>query len=569
MTTALVESPLPRIDPSDFAQIEPLYQALLARPIASATELEQLLLDASALESVLSEYGARLYIESSCHTEDAEIEKRYLHWIEQIEPRVKPFAFELQKKVVASPHKSGLKAERYFVLLRAWENAVAIYRPENIPLETEATRLYTEYGKLNGAMTIEFQGQVRTMQQMAKFLEETDRGVREQAWRLMEDRRQKDRAKIEEIYDKMLGVRQSMAGNAGFADYRAYTWKARERFDYSPEDCLRFADAIAEAVVPLVAELDRKRRAAMKVEALKPWDLGVDIHGRQPLRPFKEGEIPLFVEKVKTIFSRMSPELGAQFGELKMGVNLDLESRKGKRPGGYQSSLEASRQPFIFMNAVGTQGDLDTLLHEAGHAFHYQAARDEPLVYLRSAPLEFCEVASMAMELLGAEHLDVFYSDAERARAKRQHLEGIVRFLPWMAIIDSFQHWIYTHPGHTHEMRTAHWLRLQDRFASAAVDWSGFESVRASRWQRQLHLFGYPFYYIEYGIAQLGALQLWVQSKSDAAKALTGYRRGLALGGRRPLPELFEAAGIRFDFSAATLGPLMKAVQAELASLPE
>lgn len=567
--TTLAESPLPQIDPSDFSQIEPLYRALLDRPIGSAQELERLLLDASALESVLNEYGARLYIDSSCHTENAEIEKRYLFWIEEVEPKIKPLAFELQKKFVASPFKSELKPSRYFVLIRAWKNAVALYRAENIPLETEATKLYTDYGKICGAMTIEFQGQSRTMQQMGKFLEETNRDVREQAWRLIEDRRHKDREKIEAIYDKMLSIRQKMAQNAGFSDYRAFTWKNRERFDYTPEDCLAFADAIAESVVPLVTELDRKRQAAMKVKQLRPWDLGVDIHGRQPLRPFMENEVPLFVEKVRTIFNRLSPELGSQFGELKMGKNLDLESRKGKRPGGYQSSLEASREPFIFMNAVGTHGDLDTLLHEAGHAFHYMAARDEPLVYLRSAPLEFCEVASMAMELMGADHLDVFYNAADAARAKRQHLEGIVRFLPWMAIIDSFQHWIYTHPNHLHEARTAEWLRLQKRFSSPVVDWSGVESSRVSRWQRQLHLFGYPFYYIEYGIAQLGALQLWVKSKSDTKAALASYRRGLALGGRRPLPELFEAAGIRFDFSAATLGPLMNAIQKELAELPE
>jgi oligoendopeptidase F len=569
MPIAQVESPPPQIDPSDFAQIEPLYRALLERPITSCDDLEQLLLDSSALESVLNEYGAKLYIESSCHTEDSEIEKRYLHWIEEIEPKIKPVAFELQKKVVASPYKSELNPDRYFVLIRAWENAVSLYRPENIPLETDATKLYTDYGKINGSMTIDFRGQTRTMQQMAKFLEETDRGVREQAWKLIEDRRLKERTKIEDIYEKMLVVRQAMAKNAGFDDYRSFTWKSRERFDYSPEDCLRFSRAIEETVVPLVKELDRTRRAAMKVETLRPWDLGVDIHGRQPLRPFGEREIPLFVKKVRTIFTRLSPALGDQFGELKMGVNLDLDSRKGKRPGGYQSSLEASKQPFIFMNAVGTHGDLDTLLHEAGHAFHYMAARHEPLVYLRSAPLEFCEVASMAMELLGADHLDVFYNDADAARAKRQHLEGIVRFLPWMAIIDSFQHWIYTHPGHLPEARTGEWLRLQDRFSSPAVDWSGFEAARASRWQRQLHLFGYPFYYIEYGIAQLGALQLWVQSKTDTAAALAGYRRGLALGGRRPLPELFAATGIRFDFSAATLGPLMEAVQKELRALPE
>jgi len=320
--------------------------------------------------------------------------------------------------------------------------------------------------------------------------------------------------------------------------------------------------------VPLVERLDRERQSDLKLDKLRPWDLSVDPQNRAPLRPFKEDRIDVFLDKTTEALRRVAPTLAEQFQSLKPGRNLDLDSRQGKRPGGYQSSLEESREPFIFMNAVGTQGDVNTLLHEAGHAFHFLAACDEPILELRQAPLEFCEVASMAMELFGGDHLDVFYTPEEAGRAKRQHLEGIIRFFPWMATIDTFQHWLYTHPGHTRQQRSEQWQATLQRFGGSVVDWTGYEEARAAMWQRQLHLFFHPFYYIEYGIAQLGALQLWVQSLKSPPTAIANYQNALAVGGRRPLPELFNAAKIRFDFSKQTLAPLMDELRRALDALP-
>jgi oligoendopeptidase F len=319
--------------------------------------------------------------------------------------------------------------------------------------------------------------------------------------------------------------------------------------------------------VPLVRRLDRQRAADMNLPMLKPWDSAVDTKGRPALRPFDENKIDDLVGKTREIFNRLSPALASDFDQLSAHGNLDLQSRKGKQPGGYLMPLEESRQPFIFMNAAGLQRDVETLLHEGGHAFHHLAAGNEDLVFLRSAPMEFCEVASMSMELLGSEHFGVFYNKDDTARAKRKLIEGIIYFFPWMAIIDSFQHWIYTHPTHSRQERKTQWLALLDRF-SGVVDWKGWESVRESLWQRQGHLFHAPFYYIEYGIAQLGALQLWMKAKEDPRQALANYRSALALGGTRPLPQLFSAAGIVFDFSQKTLHPLMNALERELESLP-
>jgi oligoendopeptidase F len=314
-------------------------------------------------------------------------------------------------------------------------------------------------------------------------------------------------------------------------------------------------------------KLDQQRAQMLGLDKLRPWDLAVDPKNRPPLKPFAEGDTDGLVARTKSIFDMLSPALGEQFDSLRINRNLDLDSRKGKAPGGYQESLNESRQPFIFMNATGTQRDVKTLLHEGGHAFHAIASANEPLMFLRHAPMEFCEVASMAMELLGSEHFDVFYDSQEQARARRKQLEGIVTLLPWIATIDSFQHWIYTHPGHSRQQRAAEWLALSDRFASV-LDWTGHERARRASWQAQLHLFHVPFYYVEYGIAQLGALQLWLKAKSDPAAALSNYRAALALGGTRSLPELFTAAGIHFDFSIRTLEPLMNAVENELDRLP-
>lgn len=559
------------LDPSDWNQLQPLYQALLDRPLETVHDVNHWLADVSELTAAVSEYAARTRINQACHTDDAEVEKVFMHWVEQIAPKIQPLFFELQKKLLATPAHAELPEDPFAVLLREWRADVELFRPQNVPLQTQVTKLVSQYDKLIGAMTVEFQGQTRTLQQLARFLEEPDREVRQEAWVLSAERRLQDRDDIEDVFDQTLKLRQEIATNADLPDYRAYTWKGMGRFDYTPQDCLTFADAIADVCVPLVNKLDEQRREKMGLAKLRPWDLSVDPQGRPALRPFDPDQPKVLLENVTRMFERLSPELAADFAKLEEGRNLDLQSRRGKRAGGFQSALEESGEPFIFMNSAGLQRDVETLLHEGGHAFHFVWATErEPLVFLRHAPLEFCEVASMSMELMASYHLDVFYKDQEQfGRARRTLLEGIVRFFPWMAIIDSFQHWIYTHPGHTATERRDHWLSLLDRFQSDIVDWSGHEPARAWMWHRQLHLFHHPFYYVEYGIAQLGALQMWANFRQDREQALHDYRAALTLGGRKPLPELFEAANLKFDFTKRTLQPLMQDLWAEIQALPE
>ncbi len=551
----------PQADPGDWAQIEPLFKRLLdARP-DSPEALERWLEDGSELFAVLEEERARRYTAMTCQTDDPERERAYLFYIQEIVPRLKPPAHALNEAYLCSAHRRALP-RRYAVLDRQIDNQVALFRSENIPLETDEAGLRQQFQKIAGAMTVTYHGSDHTLPQMARYLEEPDRAVRQEAWEAVVRRRMQDRERLDAIFDDLLVLRDRIARNAGCVDYREYAFRERERFDYTPADCLRFHDAVEQVVMPVARRLRDRRRATLGVELLRPWDLAVDALGRPPLRPF--GRIDGLLDGAEEVFGRLDPDLGAQFRFMRRRNLLDLESRKGKAPGGYQNSLQEQRVPFIFMNAVGVDGDVRTLLHEGGHAFHMLAARDEPMLEYRHAPLEFCEVASMAMEMLATPHLDVFYRDPDDlSRARQEQYERVVLLFPWVATIDAFQHWLYTHPGHSGDERRAAWVGVFARF-SAGADYSGYEDVVETLWHQQLHLFVSPFYYIEYGIAQIGALQIWLRARTDHAGALRHYREALALGGSRPLPELFAAAGARFDFSAETLRPLMHALAAEL-----
>jgi oligoendopeptidase F len=551
------------IDLGDWPQVAPLFDHLERRAAEAndAAALERWLLDWSELSAALDEEASRRYIAMTCHTDNADAERAYLQFVEHVEPQLKPRQFALEQIYVAHPQFNHLPKARLEVFNRDVKNHVTLFRAENVALETEEAKLCQQYQKLIGAQTVKFRGEEKTLVQMGRYLEEPDRALRQEAWELVAQRRLQDVEKCEAIFDELIQLRTQMAKHAGFDNYRDYAHRQKCRFDYTPENCLQFHDAVENEIMPVVREIQDERRRQLKLEKLRPWDLAVDPQNRAPLKPFAEvGEM---VTRTQKIFNHLDAELAAGFRQMQDLKLLDLDNRKGKAPGGYQSTLSEARVPFIFMNAVGVQRDVETILHEAGHAFHAQATRAEDLYAYRGAPIEFCEVASMSMELLGNEFLEEFYPTAEANRARKTHLEGIIGFFPWMATVDAFQHWIYTHAGHTRAERKAAYLKLMDRFGGD-VDYSGFEEVRVHSWHRQLHIFLHPFYYVEYGIAQLGALQVWANSKADKAKALADYKKALALGGSRPLPELFAAAGCKFQFDAATIRPLIQLANSEL-----
>ncbi|MHC4976317.1 MAG: M3 family oligoendopeptidase [Planctomycetota bacterium] len=557
-----------QFDATRWDEIEPAGSDLLTRDVATRGELERWLVDRSEFDAVCSEARANLYITMTCHTDDAGASGAWTRYLEEVRASLEVMGARLDERQIELSDALGLDDARYTVMTRDTRVDVELFREANVPIKTELAKLDQRYDEICGAMAVEFRGTEHTIPQMGKYQEDTDRATRQEAWSAVQERRQRDVVTIDEIFDTMVGRRDELAHNAGFENYRDYAFRAKRRFDYRPADCEAYHNACARAVVPILRSLDGARGGALDVDALRPWDLSVDIHSREALRPF-DGADEL-VDKTRSVFDRMGEGLGGMFDELTHGGCLDLESRKGKAPGGYQYMRDHSRMPFIFMNAAGLHSDVRTMLHEAGHAFHSQLCRDEPLLHYRHSPIEFAEVASMSMELLSMPYWDSFYADeGECNRARREQLEGIVGVLPWIATIDAFQHWIYTHPTHTREERTEHWVSLLERFGHD-VSWEGLEAIRDTMWQRQGHLFGVPFYYIEYGIAQLGALQLWkISLERGLDEALSLYKRALSLGGSRPLPELFEAAGVRFDFSESTMGELMTLLDSELRGLPE
>jgi oligoendopeptidase F len=500
----------------------------------------------------------------TCHTDSADAEKAYLHVVEKIQPEIKPRDFQLAKLFADHPLRKQLPAQRYAVFDRSTALQVELFRQENVPLETEEAKVGQQYQKLSGSLTVLFRGEEKTLIQMGRYLEEPDRALRQETWELVANRRLKEVDAMEALFDELVVIRGKIAKNAGFKNYVDYAFRSRRRFDYTPADCAKFHDAIESEVIPALRELQIERRSLMKLPSLRPWDVAVDPLGRAALKPFEKVEG--MVSGTQKVFDQLDAGLAGEFQQMQDLHLLDLANRKGKAPGGYQSTLAEARLPFIFMNAVGLQRDVETILHEAGHAFHALASRREDLYAYRDSPIEFCEVASMSMELLGNEFIESFYAPAEAKRARHDHLEGILEIFPWIATVDAFQHWIYSHPGHTRDDRRVAWEVLMNRFGGD-VDWSGHEKVRSYLWHRQLHIFLYPFYYVEYGIAQLGALQVWANSKRNKAQALHDYKHALSLGGSRPLPELFAAAGCKFDFTRETIKPLVALVRGEMAKL--
>ncbi|MFG0273594.1 MAG: M3 family oligoendopeptidase, partial [Phycisphaerales bacterium] len=471
------------LDAADWRSVEPLVRALAERPVDSGADYERWLLDRSDLDAACSEARANLYIAMTCRTDDEQAAGAWTTYLEEALPPLQKASFELDRRQVELAGAHPLDGERYAVLERDTLVDVELFRDENVPLETKIARLDQDYDRICAAQTVRFRGEERTMPQMARFLEEEDRATRETAWRMGQERRLEDAGPIEDIFDRMIQLRDEVARNASFDNYRDFAFRRRRRFEYTPADCATFHDAIAEHVVPLVRRLDGERAAALRLDPLRPWDLSVDVQGRAPLRPF-EGADDL-VQRCGRMFRRMDPDLGRLFDDLASGDDLDLESRRGKAPGGYQYVRDLSRRPFIFMNAAGMHHDVQTMVHEAGHAFHSLLCAGDPLVHYRHSPIEFAEVASMAMELLSMDYWDEFYDDeGALRRAQREQLEGVVSVLPWVATIDAFQHWLYTNPGHSRTERTAFWESLMARFGRA-VDWNGLEQFRAGQWRRQ------------------------------------------------------------------------------------
>ena len=557
-------------DASSWENIEPYVNDLINRELSCSSCLEKLISDTSNLAEHISETGALLYIGMTCDTENENKKNEFLYFVENIRPKLSEFSDNLNRRIASHPSVGNLP-ERYDLMIRGIISDIEIFRSENIPLGVEQTKLVTKAQGITGAMTVEFQGQERTFPEMKAFLESNSRDEREKAWKTMVNRWMEDSEELSEIYDQLIKIRHQIALNAGFSSYTDYMFKAMHRFDYTVEDCLTFHDSIEKVCMPIIREINERRRIAFGLDRLSPWDVneksgsGPDINGESPLKPFKS--VQEMVTKLSQVFHNMSNDLGKKFDKLVEMDTLDLETRKGKAPGGYQYYLEKSRIPFIFMNAAGLQGDLETMIHESGHAFHSLYCGHLDLIDERNYPIEFAEVASMSMELLTQDEWGLFYENINQAsRARISHLEGVVYLLPWIATIDSFQHWIYANPNHTRDERKEYWLSLRERFGSN-MDWEDNEKFLELSWQQQGHLYGVPFYYVEYGIAQLGALQLWQTHRKNPKKALENYSRAMKLGNTKTLPDLFAAAELELGFDENHLNSLISEVKIAMSEI--
>lgn len=550
-------------DAGSLSVVEPKFTELLERSLPSTADLERWLLDESELLSRIGAEQARRYVRMTRHTDDAAAKAAYLAMEQEVMPRVKVLADALDRKCLACPFLSALDEHRYEVMIRRRRTQADIFRAENTDLQRQEAELQTRHQALMGSITVEFDGRTRTLQQLGPYYESQDRAIRESAFRTSLAARKQRWPELEQIYDELIGLRTKIARNADFTTYTPYRFLELGRYDYTETTCRQFHDAIAQCVVPAVRELDGSRARRLGLSKLRPWDLEVDPEGRPPLRPFSTQEE--LIGLVRKIFGAVDPRFVEEFDALVERDLLDLMSRQGKAPGGYQYQLEDDRVPFIFANSVGVHHDVQTLLHEGGHAFHSLLCRDHDLLGLRDYPIEIAETASMSMELLGLEHLGVVYSADDGQRAYRKHLEGVLRTLTWIASIDAIQHWVYGRPNHTRAERRTAWLDIRRRFGGD-VDWTGLEEAMAMQWIGQTHLFNHPFYYVEYGIAQLGALQVWSNYRKDRKGAIEAYRRALAMGGSRPLPELFAAAGVQFDLSAGMIRGLVEDVMQQLRS---
>jgi len=550
----------------EWESLSPILDELLNRTINNVDELEQWLKDKSELEAALEENFAWRYIKMSCDTANETLVKDFQYFATEIEPKISPVGNELNKKFAESPFIDELDQDKYFVYIRAVKNALAIYREENVELFTLLQVAQQKYQGITGAMSVTINDQEYTLEQAANFLKDTNRDTRQNAWETIQQRRLTDKDELNILFDELISMRHKVALNAGFENYRDYMFQALGRFDYTPKDCYDFAEAIEKEIVPILHEQAEKRAEALGLSTLRPWDMEVSTTGKPALKPFNNGQE--LIDKSIDCFNAIDPKLGNKLAKMKANNLFDVESRMGKAPGGYNYPLAETGAPFIFMNSANSLRDLTTMVHEGGHAIHTFLTADLALNDFKHCPSEVAELASMSMELISMDNWNVYFGNEEDLnRAKKEQLADVLKTLPWVAVIDQFQHWIYTNPNHNAADRETAFKQIYTRFGAGFADWNDFEQQFGNVWQKQLHLFEVPFYYIEYAIAQLGAIAVWKNYKENPSQALDQYLAALALGYTKPMNEIYETAGIKFDFSADYIKELADFVKTELKKL--
>ncbi|WP_096188127.1 M3 family oligoendopeptidase [Evansella halocellulosilytica] len=547
-------------------EIEKKYEELLAMPVETVEELTAWLKEESLISDEISEGLSGHYIDFQCQSDSEEAKKAFEYDQKYILPIVKRFDALLDDKFLSSPAKDHLDQSYYDQFIRSKQNSKELFREENVELEIEEDRLSTNYFEHTGGLTVDWNGEEKTISQLQEYLEDSNREVRKAAVEKIAKAFLTKKDELQHIMTELIELREKKAKNAGLANYRDYMFKKYERFDYTPDDCKNLADAIRKHVKPLKEKQQRQRQKEIGVDVYRPWDVRAVPLGQKPLKPFSHTSE--LVEKSAAIFENLDPRFAELIRTMDERRMLDLDSRKGKSPGGFCDSLPVSKLSFIFMNAANSHDDMITLLHEMGHCIHNDLKTTLPLSLYRDTPMESAELASMSMELMTMDQWDRFYeNEADLIRAKKDQLEGIIDFLPHGVIIDQFQHWLYENPDHTAEERNEKFYELTKSIDSNVVDWSGHEEWLKHQWHKVLHIFEVPFYYIDYVIAQLGAVQMYKQYCDNPTQALKNYKKALSLGSSKSLSEVYEAAGIQFDFSEKMIKELMEFIEKKLAVL--
>ncbi len=567
VTEQITRNYLPKnFDIISWKDLEPIYTELLERKISSANELENWMLDVNELDAAASENYAWRYIKMSCDTENADLIKSYEYFVTEIEPKIAPLSDKLNKKLINSPIVSSLDQKKYFTYLRSVKNSIELFREENVELQSQLSTKSQQYAAITGKQTINYEGKEITLQQAALYFKNPDRKIREEVYQIIQARKKQDENSLNKLFDELLQLRHKIAVNAGFKNYRDYKFKELGRFDYNVNDCSNFHASVKKYFVPLSKAIDEQRKKKLGNDSYKPWDTEVDTNSEKPLHPFSSADELL--KKSIDCFNSTDKYFGECLSTMEKMRHLDLESRKGKAPGGYNYPLYESGVPFIFMNSVGLQRDVVTLMHEGGHAVHAFLTKDYKINEFKSVPSEVAELASMSMELISMKHWDIFYPDKnDFCRAKKEQLEKIIKTLCWIACVDDFQQKLYVNHTQTTPERYKTWVETYHEYESGVIDYNGLEENIKRMWHAQLHIFEVPLYYIEYGFAQLGALAVWKNYMQEPVKALQQYKDALSLGYTVSIPEVYNAGGIKFDFSDKYISSVADFVWKELENL--
>ena len=553
---------------NSFADLKPYYDQLLDRQLKTNSAVWQWLLDWSELDSFVEEDFAWRYIKSTCNTEDTEAKAAFDKFVTEIEPEIVLITNKLEKRFLSPEVQLHVDKAKLFTMVRSIKTSDELFREENVKIEAELQQAEQEFGAISAKMTVDIDGRTMTMQQASNYMKTANRDKRKEVYESMIARRLADKPAIDALIERLMKLRNTIAANTGFDCYTDFRFRQLGRFDYTVADCRDFHQSVADIVVPLVEEIHERRRKMMGLDVLRPYDLSVDLPVGVKLKPFESTDD--LVRKATLCFRDVDPEMGMIMNTMARMGRLDLDSRVGKAPGGYNYPLYRSNTAFIFMNATGNLHDMVTLMHEGGHAVHAFLCANQPLVHLKDTPAEVAELASMSMELITMAQWHHFFSDEKQLRiAKLAQLEDVISGLPWIAAIDKFQHYLYGNKGNTAEQRTAAWREIMAQFGSRVVDYSGYEDANNNKWQRQLHIFELPFYYIEYGFAQLGAISIWKRYTENPQQAIADFKKALSLGYSHSIPEIYEAAGIKFCFTPEYISELMNFVKAEMRKLEE